>query len=123
MAVSVLIVDDDAGFRRTAAELLRARGFVLAGEAANRDEAVAAVRRTRPVAILLDVHLPDGDGLELVAELLAAIGRAPLILLTSSDSRAATDEGARQCGAVGFVAKAELPDADLTAYFTGEVSG
>jgi CheY-like chemotaxis protein len=115
VAVSVLIVDDDAGFRQTAAELLRSRGFDVAGEAADRSQALAALGRLQPDAILLDIHLPDVDGLDFLRQL-TAIPSVPPILLTSSDPDAATHEVARQCGAIGFVSKTELADADLARY-------
>jgi DNA-binding NarL/FixJ family response regulator len=118
VAVSVLIVDDDAGFRRTAAELLRARGFQVAGEAADGTEAVAALQRLQPDAILVDVQLPDADGLDLVRQLVA-VDDAPRILVTSSDTNAVGDEEARELGAVGFVPKTELAETDLAAYFSG----
>jgi CheY-like chemotaxis protein len=115
VAVSVLIVGDDAGLRRTAAELLRSRGFDVAGEAANRTEALAALQHARPDAILLDVQLPDGDGLNFLRQLVAA-GTTPPILLTSSDPGAASHEVATQCGAVGFVPTLDLAETDLTRY-------
>ena len=118
MAVWVLIVDDDDRFRRVAGELLRARGFQVAGEAADGKQALAALQRARPDAILLDVRLPDADGLDLVRQLVAA-DDAPRILVTSSDSNAVSDEEAKLAGAVGFVPKAALAEADLAAYFSG----
>jgi CheY-like chemotaxis protein len=118
VAVSVLIVDDDDGFRRAAGELLRARGFRVAGEAADGKQALAALQRLQPDAILLDVRLPDADGLDLVRQLVAADG-APRILVTSSETDAVSDEEAKLSGAVGFVGKAALAEADLAVYFSG----
>jgi CheY-like chemotaxis protein len=121
VAVSVLIVDDDAGLRRAAAELLRSRGFDVAGGAVNRTEALAALQHLRPDAVLLDVRLPDGDGLDFLRQLVAA-GSAPSILLTS-DPGAATHEVATQCGAVGFVPKLDLSETDWPIASAVDVSG
>jgi DNA-binding NarL/FixJ family response regulator len=114
----VLIVDDDPWFRETAGELLRARGFAVAGEASNYGEALAAVRELEPDGVLVDVHLPDVDGFEVAAKL-SAHGDGPRVLLTSCDREAATENMAERCRAVGFVPKTELASADLVRYFSG----
>jgi DNA-binding NarL/FixJ family response regulator len=66
----------------------------------------------RPDAALVDIGLPDGDGVTLSRQL-AALPWRPRVLLTSSDRDAASPENARDAGAVGFVAKDDLPDASL----------
>jgi len=116
MATRVLIVDDDRSFRRAAAMLLRARGFEVVGEAADGREAIAAIEALQPDAVLLDVHLPDGDGPEL-ARRLSPDGWGPRVLLTSSDADAASQELAERCGAAGFVAKTALASAGLQRYW------
>jgi CheY-like chemotaxis protein len=116
VSISVLIVDDHPPFRQTASELLRARGFDVVGQAANLTEAIAEVRRLRPDVVLLDVHLPDADGIDAVHEFSGA-GAGSRVLLTSTDPDATTDEFAKQHGAVGFVAKTELVTVDLAGYF------
>jgi DNA-binding NarL/FixJ family response regulator len=113
---SILIVDDDARFRRVAQALLSARGYGVAGEAASVAEARTAVSAHSPDGILLDVNLPDGDGLDLAAEL-CPTRPAMRVLLTSTDEAAATGEAARRLGAVGFVRKRDLVGADLAGYF------
>lgn len=118
----MLIVDDDASFRATARRLLRARGLAVAGEASDYKEALAAVRELAPDGVLVDVHLPDIDGLE-VTEELSRDGVGPQVLLTSSDSGAATAALAEQHGAVGFVPKTELAGADLERYFSRAATG
>jgi DNA-binding response OmpR family regulator len=102
----VLIVDDDPVFRDLARELLTAAGFDELSEAAGVAEARAAVARRRPDAVLLDVHLPDGDGLALAREL-RAVAR---VLLTSTDGSVGRD------AEVAFLSKLDLPRADLHAY-------
>jgi CheY-like chemotaxis protein len=117
VSVSVLVVDDDRPFREAAGELLTARGFDVVGYAGRDDEAVAAVQQLRPDAVLLDVRLPGLDGLGL-ARRLSGGEKAPVVLLTSSDPNAANQSLAIECGAVGFVPKADLVDTDLGRYFT-----
>ena len=106
MEHTILIVDDDPQFRRVAAELLADRGYRVVGEAGSAEEGLALALKVRPDAVLLDVQLPDGDGLSVAASLSADGG--PRVLLTSSDAGAATARLVRASGAAGFVAKADL---------------
>jgi DNA-binding NarL/FixJ family response regulator len=89
MPIRVLIVDDDSAFRRTIAAVLTARGYEIAGEASSLAEARLAIQRLNPDAVLLDVNLPDGNGISLAADLPPTGDAAPRIVLTSSDTRAA----------------------------------
>jgi DNA-binding NarL/FixJ family response regulator len=111
---TLLIVDDHEGFRTFARTLLTADGFDVAGEAADGEAALDAVRELRPDVVLLDVQLPGIDGFE-VAERLAAEPEAPAVVLTSS--RDASDYGHRLANvpAMGFVPKQELSGAALAA--------
>ena len=114
MKRTVLVVDDHPSFRATARVLLEAEGYEVVGEAANGVSAIAAVKELRPAVVLLDVQLPDFDGFEVAARILASMnGDAPAIVMTSS--RDAADFGSLicDCGACGFVAKGELSGAAL----------
>ncbi|HEV8648229.1 MAG TPA: response regulator transcription factor [Actinomycetes bacterium] len=107
MRPTVLIVDDHPGFRSLARKLLAAGGFEVVGEAADGHAAIDAARELRPDVVLLDIQLPGIDGFE-VAERLRDGAAGPAVVLVSSRDRA--DYGARveQCGARGFIPKAEL---------------
>jgi DNA-binding NarL/FixJ family response regulator len=111
---TVLIVDDHPSFRGTARALLESEGFDVVGEAADGASAIEATESLRPDVVLLDVYLPDIDGFK-VAATLTKNGRAPAIVMTSS--RDAHDFGplVEQSGARGFIAKAELSGATLSA--------
>jgi DNA-binding NarL/FixJ family response regulator len=111
----VLIVDDDLSFQIGAARLLAERGYAVVASAATLAEARAAYRRTAPDALLVDVHLPDGSGMTLAAELRRSPS-APRVLLTSSDPDAAPRRLVERCGATGFVAKDDLAATDLSPY-------
>jgi DNA-binding NarL/FixJ family response regulator len=102
----VLIVDDHQPFRAVARELLEGAGYVVSGEAATAEEALAAVAADCPDAILLDVQLPDRDAFTVATALAAADG--PTVVLISS--REAEDYGRRvaACGARGFIPKSKL---------------
>jgi CheY-like chemotaxis protein len=109
---SVLVVDDDPEFRQLAGRLLAANGLSVVGEAGSVAAALAAAARLEPSAILLDVELPDGDGITLAREL-AALPWRPRIVLTSIDGGITTSEEARSVGARAFLNKADLPGAPL----------
>jgi DNA-binding NarL/FixJ family response regulator len=118
MASRVLVVDDDAAFRELACRLIIRMGLNVAGEAATVAEAAAGADALRPDAALVDVGLPDGDGLEL-ARRLAALPWRPRVVLTSSDAYAVSAEAARELGATGFLPKTELADGSLRPLLAG----
>jgi len=117
MSCSVLIVDDEAAFRRQASRLLAIRGFSVVGEAADASDALRAARTLEPRAVVVDVNLPDRSGLELAVELLQ-LRAPPRVLLTSADAEVGAED-LRRCGAVGFVPKDRLPTSDLAALLLG----
>ena len=119
MTESVLVVDDDPEFRTLAGRLLAASGLTVVGEAGSVAAALAAAARFEPSAVLLDVELPDGDGITLAREL-AALPWRPRVVLTSINGDITTTDEARHAGARAFVEKAELPNAPLAQLLGGE---
>ena len=107
MATTVLIVDDNGGFRAWARVLLESAGYTVAGEAADGASALAAALASPPEVMLLDVQLPDTDGFEVARRLRAERSDVAVVLTSTRD---ALDYGARigSCGARGFVSKDEL---------------
>jgi ribonuclease P protein subunit RPR2 len=93
----LLVVDDDAALRLLLRTTLAADEFEVE-EAAGAAEAIALARFRRPDAIILDVGLPDGDGLEICRQLKQDVhGEAPtIVLLTGADTieQQAVDAGA-----------------------------
>ena len=102
----ILIVDDHAGFRASARRMLEAGGFEVAGEAADAASARVAFSVLSPDANLLDVQLPDGDGIALAGELTA--NGAATVILTSSRPPDQLGSDLTTSGAVGFIPKDEL---------------
>jgi DNA-binding NarL/FixJ family response regulator len=103
----VLVIDDDAAFRGLARRILTAQGLRVCAEAATAKGAMDVALELRPGAALVDVGLPDGDGVELAREL-AALPWSPRVLLTSSDGDAFTGNEPLR-----FVPKEQLPGAPL----------
>jgi CheY-like chemotaxis protein len=108
----VLIVDNSRPFREAASELLDLRGYRVVGTADTAAAAFEAVQRLKPNAVLLNVRLPDGSGLDL-CEVLTHEDDAPAVLLISSDGTADAAL-AKAHGARGFVAKTDLDRVDLS---------
>jgi len=116
VAANVLVVDDDPGFRSLAARLLARAGLHVTSEAETVERAREVVHLVQPDFVLLDVSLPDGDGMTLAGELVRLPWR-PRVVLISSDRDAATGAGLDRCGALAFIPKDELTDTALRTAF------
>ena len=106
MSTRVLIVDDHAMFRAGVRAELGTSVDVVA-EAADVDEAIAAVLEHRPDVVLLDVHLPGGGGAEVMRRLSTSMGStdAPRFLALSVSDAAEDVIGTIRAGARGYVTK------------------
>jgi DNA-binding NarL/FixJ family response regulator len=104
----VFLVDDHEIVRRGLADLLDDEADLqVCGEAASAAEALARIPATKPDVAVLDVRLPDGNGVELCRELRARMPELHCLMLTSfSDDEALLD--AIMAGAAGFVLKQVL---------------
>lgn len=95
--MSILIVDDHTVFADALTTLLRQEGLDVLGHAATGSQAVDLAVRLRPRVVLLDVRLPDMDGIEVGRRILASSAAAAVIALSSADdvdtTRQAIDAG------------------------------
>jgi DNA-binding NarL/FixJ family response regulator len=117
MPKNVLIVDDHAGFRFAARAMLEAEGYEVAGESTTGAEAIAAVQRLAPDLVLLDIGLPDFDGIEVAARL-TTVDRSLHVVLTSSRDASDYQPHLGRCGARGFIPKGELSGSAVAALTT-----
>jgi DNA-binding NarL/FixJ family response regulator len=111
---AVLVIDDDAAFRGLAKRILAAQGLRVCAEAGTARGAMNVALELRPGAALVDVGLPDGDGVELAREL-AALPWSPRVLLTSSDGDACASEEV-----LAFVPKEQLPGVPLRSFLCAD---
>lgn len=112
----MLIVDDHAAFRRLARELFEAEGFEVVGEAGDAASGFRRAGELAPDVVLLDVQLPDRDGITIAQEF--ADGGAAVVL---TSTRGAGDLGPRleRSGARGFIPKDALSGAAVLALLDG----
>ncbi|NCC35990.1 MAG: response regulator transcription factor, partial [Chloroflexia bacterium] len=99
-----MLVDDHALFRQALSVLLTANGYQVVGMASNGFEALTAARRLRPDLILMDIEMPDGDGLTATRLIKAELPAIAIVMLTVSS----TDEhlfAAIRSGASGYLLK------------------
>ncbi len=110
--IRVFLLDDHEVVRRGVQELLEADGdIVVVGEASTAAEALARVPALRPDVAVLDVRLPDGDGITVCRELRSQLPELACLMLTSfSDDEAMVD--AVMAGAAGYVLK-QIRGSDL----------
>jgi DNA-binding NarL/FixJ family response regulator len=112
MARSILVVDDDPAFRELARRILADVGLKVVAEADSAAAAISAAKAMEPEAALVDVDLPDRDGIALAQELTALPWR-PRVVLTSVDPDAAGPDEVRRSGALAFLHKADLANGTL----------
>ena len=113
MARRVLIVDDDPAFLELASRVVAEFGAAVVATAADARQAVEMAAASRPDAVLVDVGLPDRDGIELANELTELPWR-PRVVLTSSDEDALMAIEARDGDhRLPFIAKEELASESL----------
>ena len=99
----LLVVDDDAAVRRIIGRILRSDGLEVI-EAADGDEAISLTESEKPVLVVLDIHMPNLDGIATLETILELDPAIAVIIITgdASDRRAAL---ALERGACDFIAK------------------
>jgi DNA-binding NarL/FixJ family response regulator len=122
MTTSVLLADDQELMRMAFRMVMDTQPDIeIVGEAANGREAVDAARRLGPDVVLMDVRMPEMDGVQATREIVAAQSSTRVIILTTFD----LDEyvyAALRAGASGFLLK-DTPPADLLSGIRAVASG
>jgi DNA-binding NarL/FixJ family response regulator len=109
MPSTVLIVDDDPGFRDAARLLLELDGYDVIGEASDGEDGIRRAAELAPDLVLMDVQMPGMGGIEAASRITAA-GGPPVVITSSQEGVDVAGTGAR-----GFIPKAELSGERLAA--------
>jgi DNA-binding NarL/FixJ family response regulator len=118
MTIRVLVADDQAMVRAGFRMLLSSEvGIEVVAEASNGLEAVDKAARFSPAVVLMDIRMPELDGLQATRRILAADDRARILILTTFDLDEYVYE-ALKAGATGFVLKDDPPEQLIAAIRT-----
>src|SRR5690349_470978 len=117
----VIVADDDPLARRVVRDALEAGGIVVIAEASTGREAVELSLHYKPDVVLMDLVMPDGDGIQATRRILAREPNLEVVILTSSDDDDVGLVGLR-AGASGFLNKRAGVDA-LPRALRGAVAG
>ncbi|MEV0399251.1 response regulator transcription factor [Actinoallomurus sp. NPDC050550] len=109
-SLRVVIADDQALVRTGFAMILAAEGIDVVAEVADGAKAVDAVRRTRPDVVLMDIRMPEVDGLEATRRILAAGPDAPRVIILTTFDLDRYVYAALSAGASGFLLKDVSPE-------------
>ncbi len=100
-AARILVAEDEAIIRLDLVEMLTEAGYQVVAEATNGIEAIALAKEHKPDLAILDVKMPELDGISAAQEI---IGIAPVLMLTAFSQRELV-ERARDAGAMAYVVK------------------
>ena len=103
VAPRVIVAEDEAIIRMDLIEMLREAGYNVIGEAANGREAISLARHLKPDLAILDVKMPEIDGIS-AAELIVSEKLAAVLMLTAFSQRELV-ERARDAGAMAYLVK------------------
>ena len=99
----ILIADDESLILMDLREMLTSLGYLVVGEANDGRSAVNMARELRPDLVIMDIKMPDMDGIE-AAQVLTAEKIAPVLLLTAYSQQELIDR-AKEAGVVGYLVK------------------
>jgi DNA-binding NarL/FixJ family response regulator len=120
---SVLVVDDQAPFRLAArAVLRRLDGFEFAGEASSGPEAIELVSALRPALVLMDIHMPEMNGIEATRRIVSVHPEVSVILCSTHDPNDLPAEAAAS-GAIAYVSKEHLAADTIRELWDARTSG
>jgi len=103
MPVRLILADDESIIRMDLKEMLTSLGYVVVGEAGDGRSAVNLARELRPDLVVMDIQMPDMDGID-AARVLTSENISPVLLLTAYSQQELV-ERAKEAGVVGYLVK------------------
>jgi two-component system chemotaxis response regulator CheY len=114
MTARIMLVDDTAFMRRMLRDILTKEGFEVVAEAANGREAVATYREAHPDLVIMDITMPEMDGIAAVSEIVDGDAAARILMCSALGQQELIIE-ALEAGGRDFVVKPFLPAKVLEA--------
>src|SRR5947209_20089324 len=114
MKINLLIADDHAVVRQGIAAIVKGSDIHVVGEAETGNQAIEQAMRLQPDVVLLDVRMPETDGLEALERITDRSPRTKVVMFTAHDN-AAYVARAVALGAAGFVMKGASKDEIISA--------
>jgi len=121
MSIRLLICDDHEVIRTGLASLLAGTDIQIVGEAANGKDALRLAQKDKPDVILLDIRMPDGDGLSTLEKMHAKVPECKVVMLSTYDNPTYIAR-AVALGAADYVLKGASRE-DLIATITAAAAG
>ena len=114
MAKNILISDDAAFMRMMIKDILVKNGYNIAGEAENGVKAVEKYQETKPDLVLMDITMPEMDGIQALKKIKAIDANASVVMCSAVGRQAMVIESI-QSGARDFIVKPFQPDRVIEA--------
>ena len=108
-AIRILLAEDDGNARETLADLLVSFGHIVVAAVGSGRDAIARARELGPDALLLDVHMPDGSGIEAASVIVSERPETAVVLFTGDPSLRVSSDEVTSTGAVAFLPKPTPP--------------
>jgi AmiR/NasT family two-component response regulator len=105
----LLLAEDDIAARETLTEVLQSLGYDIVAAVSSGVEAADRAREMKPDAVLLDVHMPDGSGIEAAEVISRTLPGIAVILFSGDDNVSLSDKEAVTTGALAFLPKPVPP--------------
>lgn len=109
---TVIVAEDESLIRMDIVEILQDHGFEVIGEAADGEEAVALTKSLKPNLLVMDIKMPNMDGISAAEQLIET--KTPIVLLTAFSQKELVDR-ASEAGALAYVVKPFTPNDLLPA--------
>ena len=109
MSIKILIVDDAAFMRMMLADILIEKGFEIAGEAEDGEEALRLYGELKPDLVTMDIIMPGSGGIDAIKDILNEDPQAKILMVSALGQQVLVKE-ALEAGAKGFVVKPFKPE-------------
>lgn len=114
MSIRLLVADDHAVVRAGVASMLRETDITVVAEAPDGAQALSMAQKFRPDVVLLDVRMPETDGMSCLTKLRAELPSTPVIIFTAHDNPTYVARAAA-LGAAGYLVKSASQDEIISA--------